>query len=307
MSYGAPVPGNAHLSAGDRAARIAMFHAPYWDAVRRDVAARLRDRGACLHLSSHSFDPTLDPAQRTFEVGVLYDPAHAFEAELAERLMFRLRARRDRRPREPAVQRPRAGDLHDVARPSTRATATPASSSRPRTRSPSAPAAARGSRPPCCRSSKRCDAGRAASWHDARVAPVLALAGLGKDYGDRRAVDAVDLEIEPGMIVGLLGPNGAGKTTTISMICGVVAPTRGTAKVDGHDVSRAALAAKRALGLVPQDLAIYDELTRAREPALLRRLYGLAGAELAARIDWALGVAGLADRADEPVRRSPAA
>jgi len=91
-SYGAVVPGNAHLSADDRAVRLELFHRPYWDAVRRDVSARLHDRGACLQFSSHSFDPALDPAQRTYEVGVLYDPSHAFEAELSERLMFQLRA-----------------------------------------------------------------------------------------------------------------------------------------------------------------------------------------------------------------------
>ena len=90
-SYGAAVPGNARLTAGDRAARLSAFHAPYWDAVRRDVAARLYDRGSVLHFSSHSFDPALEPAQRTFEVGVLYDPTHPFEAKLAERLLFRLR------------------------------------------------------------------------------------------------------------------------------------------------------------------------------------------------------------------------
>lgn len=92
ISYGATVPGNALLTPGDRAARIAMFHTPYWDAVRRDVAARLHNGGSCLHFSSHTFDPALDPAQRQFDVGVLYDPAHAFEAELAERMMFALRA-----------------------------------------------------------------------------------------------------------------------------------------------------------------------------------------------------------------------
>jgi predicted N-formylglutamate amidohydrolase len=89
--YGAPVPGNAHLSEGDRAQRLAMFHAPYWDAIRRDVRARLRDCGAVLHLSSHSFSPALDPGNRTFDVGVLYDPGHAFEAELAEQMLFALR------------------------------------------------------------------------------------------------------------------------------------------------------------------------------------------------------------------------
>lgn len=92
VSYGATVPGNARLTPGDRAARLALFHQPYWDAIRQDVAARLLDRGAVLHLSSHSFDPSLDPVQRQFDVGVLYDPAHTFEAELAERLMFQLRA-----------------------------------------------------------------------------------------------------------------------------------------------------------------------------------------------------------------------
>lgn len=91
VSYGAEVPGNAYLSPGDRAARLAAFHAPYWNAVRVDVAARLRDRGAVLHLSTHSFDPALDPVTRVFDMGVLYDPGHAFEAELAERLLFQLR------------------------------------------------------------------------------------------------------------------------------------------------------------------------------------------------------------------------
>jgi predicted N-formylglutamate amidohydrolase len=91
ISYGAAVPGNTTLTTEERAARIATFHTPYWDAVHRDVAARLHDRGSVLHFSSHTFDPGLDPAQRTFEVGVLYDPAHPFEAELAERLLFRLR------------------------------------------------------------------------------------------------------------------------------------------------------------------------------------------------------------------------
>ena len=91
VCYGAPVPGNAHLSPGDRAARLEMFHAPYWDAIRRDVRARLHDCGGVLHLSSHSFSPALDPHVRAFDVGVLYDPGHAFEAELAERMMFALR------------------------------------------------------------------------------------------------------------------------------------------------------------------------------------------------------------------------
>ncbi|MEO7092523.1 MAG: ABC transporter ATP-binding protein, partial [Polyangiales bacterium] len=133
------------------------------------------------------------------------------------------------------------------------------------------------------------------------MASVLALAGLGKDYGDRRAVDAVDLVIEAGTIVGLLGPNGAGKTTTISMASGVVTPTRGVALVDGHDVWKQPRLAKQALGLVPQELALYDELTARQNLRYFGRIYGLGGTELASRIDWALGVAGLSDRAAESV------
>ncbi|MEJ7601404.1 MAG: N-formylglutamate amidohydrolase [Kofleriaceae bacterium] len=91
-SFGVEVPGNGTLAQAVRAERIATFHAPYWDAVRRDVAARLVDRAAVLHLSSHTFDPTLDLAGRAFDVGVLYEPGHAFEAALAERLLFQLRA-----------------------------------------------------------------------------------------------------------------------------------------------------------------------------------------------------------------------
>lgn len=102
VCYGAPVPGNAGLADGDRRARLAAFHEPYWAAVRRDVLARLVDRDHVLHLSSHTFDPALDPARRTFDVGVLYDPAYAFEAELAERLLFHLRgAGLDVRANEP--------------------------------------------------------------------------------------------------------------------------------------------------------------------------------------------------------------
>jgi predicted N-formylglutamate amidohydrolase len=91
VSFGAAVPGNAALTPGDRQARLDGFHQPYWDAVRRDVTARIQDRGAVLHFGSHTFDPALDPVQRIYDVGVLYDPGHALEAELSERLMFQFR------------------------------------------------------------------------------------------------------------------------------------------------------------------------------------------------------------------------
>jgi ABC-2 type transport system ATP-binding protein len=130
---------------------------------------------------------------------------------------------------------------------------------------------------------------------------VLSLRGLGKDYAGRTAVHALDLEVKRGEILGLLGPNGAGKTTTISMACGVVTPTRGTVEIGG--TSLASRVAKAKLGLVPQDLALYDELSAYQNLAYFGALYGLRGASLVERSAWALGVVGLTDRAREPVKQ----
>ncbi|MCA9675730.1 MAG: ABC transporter ATP-binding protein [Kofleriaceae bacterium] len=131
---------------------------------------------------------------------------------------------------------------------------------------------------------------------------MLELRGLGKDYGARTAVGAVDLDVAEGEIFGLLGPNGAGKTTTISMIAGVVTPSRGAARIAGHDVLGDRRAARAALGLVPQDLALYEELTPRENLAFFGALYGLRGAVLRERTAWVLDVAGLAERADDPAR-----
>ncbi len=130
---------------------------------------------------------------------------------------------------------------------------------------------------------------------------LLEVERLSKTWGDRRAVDGLSLAVEEGQIYGLLGPNGAGKTTTISMISGAIAPGGGTARVDGHDVVSDSMAARRALGIVPQDLALYEEITARQNLRFFGSLYELRGGELADRIDWALGVSGLGDRADEPV------
>jgi ABC-2 type transport system ATP-binding protein len=132
---------------------------------------------------------------------------------------------------------------------------------------------------------------------------MLALRGLGKDYGERTAVGALDLDVVRGECLGLLGPNGAGKTTTISMACGVVTPTRGTVAIGGIDLARDPFGAKAKLGLVPQELALYDELSAMQNLRYFGALYGLGGSKLAARIAWALGVVGLADRATEQVKR----
>ncbi|HEY3806714.1 MAG TPA: ABC transporter ATP-binding protein [Kofleriaceae bacterium] len=131
---------------------------------------------------------------------------------------------------------------------------------------------------------------------------VLELRGLGKDYGERTAVRAVDLDVVKGEIFGLLGPNGAGKTTTISMACGVVTPTRGSVTIAGIDLATNARAAKHKLGLVPQELAIFGELSAVQNLAWFGALYNLHGARAAERIDWALGVVGLRDRARDVVK-----
>ena len=131
----------------------------------------------------------------------------------------------------------------------------------------------------------------------------LRLRGLGKDYGARRVVGAIDLDVGAGECVGLLGPNGAGKTTTTSMIAGILAPSRGTVEVCGHDMRRAPRSAKARLGVVPQELALYEELTAIENLSYFGALYGLHGKALVARTEAVLTTTGLGDRAREPVKR----
>ncbi len=131
---------------------------------------------------------------------------------------------------------------------------------------------------------------------------MLELTGVGKDYGDRTAVKALELVVTKGEILGLLGPNGAGKTTTISMVCGVVTPTRGTVVVGGTDLAKHPRIAKAKLGYVPQDLALYEELSATQNLTYFAALYGIHGALAAERVTWALGVVGLGDRASDVVK-----
>ncbi len=135
------------------------------------------------------------------------------------------------------------------------------------------------------------------------MSEALVLSGLGKDFGKRTAVKALDLVAHRGEILGLLGPNGAGKTTTISMAAGVLTPTRGTVEVGGVSLAAKPFEAKRKLGLVPQDLAIYEELSATQNLRYFGALYGLGKTKLAERIAFALATVGLADRATEQVKR----
>lgn len=123
---------------------------------------------------------------------------------------------------------------------------------------------------------------------------MIEVRSLAKRYGDLKAVDGVSFSIAAGEAFGLLGPNGAGKTTTIQILGGALVPDDGSITIDGLDPLKPEGRAK--LGIAPQGLAIYDELTGHENLAVFGALYGLKGKELKERVDWALDFAGLTDR-----------
>jgi ABC-2 type transport system ATP-binding protein len=130
---------------------------------------------------------------------------------------------------------------------------------------------------------------------------VLRCVGLRKRFGDRVAVDGVGFEIAAGECYGLLGPNGAGKTTTISMICGLLDRDAGEVEVAGQPVTTSATEVRAEIGFVPQEIALYPDLTAAENLRLFGRLYGLSKQELGPRIGEVLELVGLADRAGDRV------
>jgi ABC-2 type transport system ATP-binding protein len=130
---------------------------------------------------------------------------------------------------------------------------------------------------------------------------VLRCTGLLRRFDERVAVDGVSFEIAPGETYGLLGPNGAGKTTTISMIAGILEPDEGIVEIDGHAVSPRDHEAKRVLGFVPQQIALFDDLSATENLRFFGGLQGLRGAELDRRMKATLDLVGLADRADDRI------
>ena len=132
---------------------------------------------------------------------------------------------------------------------------------------------------------------------------MIAVSHLGKRYGDLVAVDVVTFAAEGGAVFGLLGPNGAGKSTTIGCISGLLTPTTGHITVLGHDVVGDAIAARRELGIVPQELALYEDLSARENLSYWGAAYGLAGDTLKRRVLDVLERINLADRAREPVKR----
>jgi ABC-2 type transport system ATP-binding protein len=132
---------------------------------------------------------------------------------------------------------------------------------------------------------------------------IVEVRGLVKRFGDLAAVDDVTFTIEQGEVFGLLGPNGAGKTTTISMVSCLIDPTGGTITVDGHEVATAPGAVKAALGVVPQEIALYPTLTAAENLSFWGQMYGLSGNALKQAVAEALELAGLADRSKERIEK----
>jgi ABC-2 type transport system ATP-binding protein len=109
--------------------------------------------------------------------------------------------------------------------------------------------------------------------------PAVETVGLVRRFGAAAAVDHLSLRVERGQFFGFLGPNGAGKSTTIKMLTGLLAPTGGTARVLGYDVQREALEVKRRIGVVPEDLSLFERLTGAEMLTFTARMYGVARAE----------------------------
>ena len=130
---------------------------------------------------------------------------------------------------------------------------------------------------------------------------MLQARSLHKSYGQRAVVADLSLTLAAGEIVGLLGPNGAGKSTTVAMLCGLATPDRGEVRIADGVMAEGNSALKQRIGLVPQDLAIYDDLSAEANLRLFGALYGLGGGLLAGRVADALALVGLADRArDKP-------
>ncbi|MBZ5555880.1 MAG: ABC transporter ATP-binding protein [Acidobacteriia bacterium] len=131
---------------------------------------------------------------------------------------------------------------------------------------------------------------------------MLTINHLRKSYGPLVAVDDVSFSVERGQLVGLLGPNGAGKTTTVSMVAGLVTPDTGDVLVGGAALRGDTDPKKRQIGLVPQDLALYDELSARANLRFFGALYDLSGAALDKAIAAALELVGLADRERDLVK-----
>src|SRR5690606_18884293 len=131
---------------------------------------------------------------------------------------------------------------------------------------------------------------------------MLETEGLTKTYKGKEAVKGISLFLNKGESVGLLGPNGAGKSTTISMISTLTKPTSGDVRLNGRSVMKDTGAMRAVLGVVPQEIALYDELTAYENLQFFGRIYGLSGKALETAIQDVLQLVGIEDRQKEVVK-----
>ena len=132
--------------------------------------------------------------------------------------------------------------------------------------------------------------------------PILLVQDLKKSFGEFQAVKGITFQIETGEIFGLLGPNGAGKTTTISMLSTLFAPTSGDATIGGYSIVREPMAVRKLIGIVPQELALYEDLSARENLSFWGEMYDLSGKELKRRIEEVLEQIGLVEHANQRVK-----
>ncbi|TML77123.1 MAG: ATP-binding cassette domain-containing protein [Actinobacteria bacterium] len=138
--------------------------------------------------------------------------------------------------------------------------------------------------------------------HDNGSGPVITVRDLTKTYGELEAVRHVGFEVSPGEIFGFLGPNGAGKSTTINILCTLLQPTSGNARVAGYDVAAEPLEVRRRIGLVFQDTTLDEYLTAEENLRFHAELYGVPRATIPGRVEQIMGMVGLWERRDSLVR-----
>ena len=134
------------------------------------------------------------------------------------------------------------------------------------------------------------------------MSAILHVQNLVKNYGDFKAVKGVSFSIEEGEIFSLLGPNGAGKTTTISMLSTLYTPTSGDAIIGGHSITKDPMGVRGMIGVVPQDLALYEDLTARENLIFWGQMYNMSGKPLSMRVDEVLEQIGLTDKAKDRVK-----
>ncbi len=131
---------------------------------------------------------------------------------------------------------------------------------------------------------------------------MLYVNSLQRKFGETVALSDVSFQVERGTCFGLLGPNGAGKSTTISIIVGILKADSGTVTIEGKEIKNATDPIRNKIGYVPQDIAVYEDLSSVQNLKFIGSLYGLSGLKLSTAIERALETVGLVDRSKEPVR-----